>query len=103
MLRTGVLLASFAWGAAAADRLLPDNEAVHPLRLTIETFLNRQAAAQGFRPTGLGPRDYLRVIDVQVAGMRAYQNPEGRIIDPVIHKEFAFATPCFAHAAAALL
>ena len=103
MLRYAVLLGSLTWVAAAQNGLLVEDNEAHPLRAGIESFLSRQQTAKGFHPTGLAPRDYLEVIDKQIAGMRRYQDADGRIIDPVIRKEFAFATPCFAHAAAVLL
>jgi hypothetical protein len=83
------------------DRLLGDVEQ-HPLRAKIGAFLKRQDAFGGFRPSGLARADYLRVIEGQVRAMRGYQNAAGRIVDPVHKAEFAFATPCYAHAVAAL-
>lgn len=74
----------------------------HPLAPRLTAFLERQQAARGFEPTGLQRGDYLRVIEGQVQAMRQYQNAEGRIVDPVQGAEFAFATPCYAHAVAAL-
>ena len=89
-------------GLSAADTILPET-AVHPLQQKIAAFLAQQSKAGDFRPSGFSRRDYLRVIDGQVTAMQKYQNAQGRIIDPVIHAEFAFATPCYAHAASVLL
>ena len=74
----------------------------HPFSADINAFLTRQEATPGFHPTGLKREDYLRVIEGQVKAMRAYQNPEGRIIDPVEKVEKYYATPCYAHAVAVL-
>ena len=95
------ILSSLAAVLLAA--LLPsESTATHPLREKIDAFLARQRLAPRLRPTGLTTRDYLRTIDAQIAAMRKYQNAAGRIIDPVIREEFAFATPCYAHAASVL-
>ena len=74
----------------------------HLLSADINTFLARQEATPGFSPTGFKREDYLRVIEGQVKAMRGYQNPEGRIIDPVEKAEKYYATPCYAHAVAVL-
>lgn len=74
----------------------------HPFSAEINAFLSRQEATPGFQPTGLKREDYLRVIEGQVKAMRAYQNPEGRIIDPVEKVEKYYTTPCYAHAVAVL-
>lgn len=75
----------------------------HPWAEKIELFLSRQEALTNFQATQLSRVDYLRVIAGQVRVMRGYQNPEGRIIDPVAHQETYYATPCYAHAVAALV
>ena len=74
----------------------------HPFSSEINAFLARQQATPGFQPTGLKREDYLRVIEGQVKVMRAYQNPDGRIIDPVGKVEAYYTTPCYAHAVAVL-
>jgi rhamnogalacturonyl hydrolase YesR len=74
----------------------------HPFSTDMNAFLSRQEATPGFRPTGLKREDYLRVIEGQVKAMRGYQNPDGRIIDPVEKEEKYYATPCYAHAVAVL-
>ena len=80
----------------------PVHKAAHPLAAEINAFLDRQAQAEGFSPTGLGRDDYLEVIAGQVKAMRKYQDADGRIIDPVTRKEMYYATPCYAHSVAAL-
>lgn len=75
----------------------------HPLQAKIDLFLARQSThADDFHPTELNRDDYLRLIAGQVQAMRAYQDPDGRIIDPVEKIEKYYATPCYAHAVAAL-
>jgi hypothetical protein len=73
----------------------------HPLADRINAYL-RQAAPADFRPTSLTRADYLRVTEGQVRAMRAYQNGEGRIVDPVEEKEMYYATPCYVHSVAVL-
>lgn len=75
---------------------------VHPLAGQINQFLKDQRQTTGFQPTGLTRGDYLKVMASEVQALKGYQNAEGRIIDPVEHKEIQYATPCFAHAVAAL-
>ena len=74
----------------------------HPLSAQINTFLKRQPNMADFEPTSLKRNDYLDVIAGQVAAIHGYQNDEGRIIDPVAGKPFAFTTPCYAHCVACL-
>ncbi len=68
----------------------------------INLFLDRQQKVGDFQATGLTRGDYLRVLEGQVRAMRHYQDGGGRIIDPVEKAEKYFATPCYAHAVAAL-
>jgi hypothetical protein len=84
--------------------ILPPDEAQksHPLAKQIESVMQRQAGMTDFVPTGLKKDDYLRIVDGQVKVMRTYQNDEGRIIDPVLKREFAYTTPCYAHAVATI-
>jgi len=102
--RLGVSLALLAFAALgrAGDGLLPA-AGTHPLERRITAFLRHQRGVTRFQPTGLGRADYLRFIEGQARAIRRYQNAEGRIVDPVLKAEFAFATPCYAHAVAALL
>jgi hypothetical protein len=70
----------------------------HPLDDKIQRFLSDQSEAS-FEATGLTSNDYLRVIEGEVAAFRLYQDRQGRIIDPVLRREFQYATPCYALAA----
>jgi rhamnogalacturonyl hydrolase YesR len=104
------LLKTDATSGASATPLLPPPAitpgplpaGAHPFASEINAFLTRQEATPGFRPTGLKREDYLRVIEGQVKAMRAYQDPDGRIIDPVEKVEKFYATPCYAHSVAVL-
>jgi rhamnogalacturonyl hydrolase YesR len=87
--------------AATAKRAVKASE--HPLAPQIQTFLDQQGKTKGFQATGLDRGDYLEVIAGQVKAMRRYQDPEGRIIDPVTQREMFYATPCYAHSVAALV
>ena len=82
----------------------PDSvTAAYPLCDKRDRFLRDQKSAMpSLRPTGLGRRDYLRVIEGQVKAMRQYQDDRGRIIDPVEKVEKYYATPCYAHSVAVL-
>ena len=73
----------------------------HPAATQINNFLNNQRKAK-FESTGLKRDDYLTVIAGQVKAMFAYQNEEGRIIDPVDKRETYFTTPTYAHSVATL-
>jgi Glycosyl Hydrolase Family 88 len=77
---------------------------VHPLSVQLVPLVERAATAT-FEPTGFTRRDYLRVIAREVGFFRQHQSAEGRIIDPALKpaKEFHYATPCYAHAAATLV
>lgn len=97
--------------AAASKNILPvqrlkagpiDTEN-HPFAKTINELVARQERVKGFQPTGLTKKAYLDVIYAQVKAMQAYQNAEGRIIDPVDKKETYYSSPCYAHAVAALV
>ena len=96
--------------ATSASPLLPPAAMVpgplpagaHPFSGAINAFLTRQEATPGFHPTDLKREDYLRVIEGQLKAMRVYQNPDGRIIDPVEKVEKYYTTPCYAHAVAVL-
>ncbi len=70
----------------------------HPLSGQIQRFLVAQAQAE-IEPTQLTREDYLRIIVGEVAVFRRYQDRRGRIIDPVLRREFQYATPCYAMAA----
>ena len=88
--------------AGGAGVLPPDPADTGPLAPRIAAFLANQAAVRDDRPTGLAREDYLRVIAGQVLVFRGLQDAAGRILDPVRSNECYFATPCHAHAVAAL-
>lgn len=75
---------------------------VHPLSTQLVPLVERAATAT-FEPTPLTRRDYLRVIAREVGFFRQHQAADGRIIDPALKKEYHYATPCYAHAAAVLV
>lgn len=86
------------------DSFLPPEEIVgeHPLAGQITKVIHQGKGAKDFVPTGLRKAGYLRIVNDEVRAMRFYQNVEGRIIDPVKKMEFAYSTPCYAHAVATL-
>ncbi|MBM4156191.1 MAG: hypothetical protein FJ221_14370 [Lentisphaerae bacterium] len=96
------LLGAALPAAAGAGVLPPDPAETGPLAPRIAAFLANQAAVRDDRPTGLVREDYLRVIAGQVRVFRGHQDADGRILDPVRSNECYFATPCHAHAVAAL-
>lgn len=67
----------------------------------VDAFLERQRGAS-VEPTGLTRDAYLDVVLGQVRAFRGTQTEDGRIIDPVAHREWQYATPCYAAAVAAL-
>jgi len=77
----------FTWGRTPWGIILTNSSARH---------VNFKASAHRAQP-----RRLLKVIDGQVKVMSTYQDATGRIIDPVAKTE-TYATPCFAHAVAAL-
>src|SRR5687767_12136746 len=48
---------------------------------------------EGWRPTGIDRRFYLDVAERVVREAAAWVDGEGRLIDPVLEKEFAQSTP----------
>ncbi len=88
--------------AVGGGGLPPDPADAGPLAPRIAAFLANQAAVRDDRSTGLARDDYLRVIAGQVRVFRGCQDAAGRILDPVRSNECYFATPCHAHAVAAL-
>ncbi len=54
-------------------------------------------------PTGLNKADYLSVVSGIVKHFRNFQGADGRIVDPYLHREIQYSTPCFAWAASALV
>lgn len=79
-------------------------ETGHPLEKTIRAFMETQnrPPAPGVHETGLTDRDYLKVIDGQVAVFRRCQDASGAIIDPVEKIEWQYSTPCYALSVALL-
>ncbi|MCS7186291.1 MAG: hypothetical protein RMK89_04985 [Armatimonadota bacterium] len=53
-------------------------------------------------PTNLSRNDYLSVINGIVSYFRRFQTLDGRIVDPFVHREVQYSTPCYAWAATAL-
>ncbi len=60
-------------------------------------------AEHSITPTGLKKEDYLETISGIVNFFHHFQEGDGRIIDPYLQKEFQYATPCYAWAAASLV
>jgi hypothetical protein len=54
-------------------------------------------------PSGLSRDDYLKTTQGIVEFFQHFQREDGRIIDPFMHKEVQYSTPCYAWAAAALV
>lgn len=64
----------------------------------------RQAMTNATVPaTVLSRNDYLAVGEGIVDSFRHFQDESGRIIDPFVHREVQYSTPCYAWAAAALV
>lgn len=85
----------------ATPLLLPALEPF-PLATTVEAVRPRLAATT-VPPTGLAREDYLEVISGIVNHFRHFQTNDGRILDPFVHREVQYSTPCFAWAATALV
>jgi hypothetical protein len=66
-----------------------------------DAFLRDQRSAT-IEATGLTREAYLDVVLGQVRAFRRYQAEDGTIVDPVEHREWQYATPCYAAAVAAL-
>ncbi|HEX4120946.1 MAG TPA: hypothetical protein VH619_10045 [Verrucomicrobiae bacterium] len=87
-------------GLAAASVLA--QEPPFPLASVVEQA--RQAASSAkVTPSGLTRDDYLKTTEGIVEYFRKFQAPTGRIIDPFLHKEVQYSTPCYAWSAAALV
>ncbi|MFA0751220.1 MAG: hypothetical protein SLRJCFUN_001623 [Candidatus Fervidibacter sp.] len=54
-------------------------------------------------PTNLSRSDYLSVISGTVRFFRHFQTADGRIVDPFVHREVQYSTPCYAWAATMLV
>ncbi len=78
---------------------------------TLEPFPLAQMVREGrsnltaavVKPTGLKRDDYLKVISGIVNYFKHFQTSDGRIIDPFLHREVQYSTPCYAWAAATLI
>lgn len=73
-----------------------------PFAGTINTLRTNLTTAS-VTPTKLSGNDYLDVINGIVSYFRHFQAPDGRIIDPFVHREVQYSTPCYAWAATALI
>lgn len=73
-----------------------------PLRETV-TRVEATLATTRAEPTRLKKQDYLKTVAGIVEYFRHFQDGDGRIIDPFLHREFQYSTPCYAWAAAALV
>lgn len=73
-----------------------------PFAETVSTLQHSLSKSQ-IAPTGLTRSDYLDVINGIVSYFRHFQAPDGRIIDPFVHREVQYSTPCYAWAATALI
>ncbi|MHB8653809.1 MAG: hypothetical protein ACYDA9_08015 [Terriglobia bacterium] len=76
--------------------------AAYPLEATIARVRHNLRNAQ-IEPTNLGKNDYLETIAGIVDYFQHFQAGDGRIIDPYVHREVQYSTPCYAWAAAALV
>lgn len=65
--------------------------------------LRSSLASMSITPTQLSKDDYLSVINGIVTYFRHFQGLDGRIIDPFVHREVQYSTPCYAWAATALV
>ena len=92
--------------SAAADSLRPATDIMppktaHPLDKQISRFMKDQARFE-FKKSGLTAKDYLKIIDGEVAYFRKCQDASGAIIDPVEKIEWQYSTPCYALSVALL-
>jgi hypothetical protein len=71
----------------------------NPVRPLLEQFRKDLRKVKRFTPSGLTPRDYLRVIEGNVDFFGHHQDATGAIIDPYKQEEYQYSTPCFALAA----
>ncbi len=73
-----------------------------PLAQTV-ALARTNCAAIAVKPTPLRRADYLEVIHGIVHFFQHFQNSDGTIVDPFLHREVQYSTPCYAWAAAALI
>lgn len=74
----------------------------HELADKVAALLSAPAPAN-WQPTGMGRDDYLDIIERIVLMAAEWVDDQGRVIDPVIHKEHGQTSPRFAAPAAVLL
>ncbi|MHB8523526.1 MAG: hypothetical protein ACYDH9_22595, partial [Limisphaerales bacterium] len=90
--------ASLLFALATSAGLAAD----YPLAATVvaarQAMTNATVAA-----TVLSRNDYLAVGEGIVDYFRHFQAADGRVIDPFVHREVQYSTPCYAWAAAALV
>ena len=89
---TKELLTQTTWGVSLPDPTGP-----------LLTQFRAAEVPLGYNPTGLSRADYLKLIAGEVDFWKTKQNADGAIIDPYKKEEWQYATPAFAHAAAALI
>jgi hypothetical protein len=96
------LLVSLLFLVVLTTRAVEEPLSPFPLKDVVATAKSRLATAQ-FTPTGLKREDYLNVISGIANYFQHFQAPDGRIIDPFLHSEVQYSTPCYAWACAALV
>ena len=74
----------------------------YPLEGEIRRIL-KKPAPEGWRPSGLAREVYLDLMEPMVRTAASWVSDDGALIDPVIHAEWAQATPRFVSSAAILL
>lgn len=89
------------------DHRLPPGPPPHaqpdPLDPVIRQVRTRLASAGAPRvASGISNRDYASIAYGIVQYFRHFQAPDGRIIDPFLHREYQYSTPTYAFAAATL-
>ncbi len=78
------------------------NLALSPLAPTVERVQQALEKAEVL-PSGLRRDDYLMVVAGIVNFFHRFQMPDGSIVDPFVHREVQYSTPCYAWAAAVLV
>jgi len=77
--------------ASAASAIGP-----FPLESTVNAALASARAMPLSRPTGLSRKDYVALVADVVGHFQQFQDAQGRIIDPYMHEEIQYSTPCYA-------
>ncbi len=70
---------------------------------SVESAVKPHLVGTNFTATGLNRASYLKTISGIVDYFHHFQRADGRIIDPFLHREVQYATPCYAWAATALV